>query len=214
MGGFMLPATAAQTTAQGDLVVAELRRQLRTGVQRIGGLKPGEGARSVASTLAVGVAYMRANNVDRGLQAALQRSVRRSGREAVIGRDIDRAHLAHLLRDYGVTDAALPPLADYATRDRALAALLRPNGFSTLVSTAARGLAGASADLDRIGGVIRPIRQSRDCEQWKEDMDIWSAIVTIVCSAAALAVPGGELACAFATGLLAGYLLIYWINCR
>src|SRR5215510_10621938 len=83
VGGFMLPATAAQNAAQGDLVVAELRRQLRAGVRKMGGLRPGEGARSVAATLAVGVAYVRANNVDRNLQAALQRAVRRNGRESL-----------------------------------------------------------------------------------------------------------------------------------
>jgi hypothetical protein len=210
----VLPVAAAQSGSQGDLVVAELRRQLRAGVRRMGGLKPGEGARSVASTLAVGVAYLHSNNFDRGLRAALQREVRRKGRESLIGRDIDRVHIAHLLRDHGITDMRLPPLADYGTRDRALTALLQPNGFSSLVDVAATQFTGASVDLDRVAGVIRPIRQTRDCQQWQQDIDFWSAIVSIACGAAALAVPGGEAACAFASGVLAGYLFFYWLYCR
>jgi hypothetical protein len=193
---------------RGDPVVNELRRQLRAGVRQMRGVRPGEGARAVSTALTFATAYGRSIRVDAQFQAFL----RRAGKWRLTDPEIDPAQVIGMLRDHGLTESRLPPLADLATRQKVYDLLLA-NGLTGMTERAAQSFSAISPELDKLAGVFRPVIDDR-CRPIMDNISIWSGVVTIACGPLSLAIPGaGELACAAATGALLGYLASYWTYC-
>jgi hypothetical protein len=190
-----------------DPVARELRRQLRAGVRQMRGLRPGEGARAVSAALTFAAAYGRSIRLDAQLQVFL----RRAGKWRLTEAEIDPAQVIGILRDHGLTESRLPPLADLATREKVYDLLLA-EGFTGFTERAAQRFSAISPELDKLAGVFRPVIDER-CQPIMDNISIWSGVVAIACSPPSLATGVGELACAAATGALAGYIISYWTYC-
>lgn len=192
---------------RGDPVVNELRRQLRAGVRQMRGIRPGEGARAVSTALTFATVYGRSIRVDAQFQAFL----RRAGKWRLTDPEIDPALVIGMLRDHGLTESRLPPLADLATREKVYDLLLA-GGLTGMTERAAQSFSAISPELDKLAGVFRPVIDER-CRPIMDNISIWSGAVAIACGPLSLATGVGELACAAATGALAGYLISYWTYC-
>src|SRR5262245_55148223 len=135
-----------------DPVARELRRQLRAGVRQMRGARPGEGARAVSAALTFAAAYGRSIRFDAQFQAFLKRA----GKWRLTDPEIDPAQVIGILRDHGLTESRLPPLADLATRQRVYD-LLVAKGLTGLIEKEAQRFRAISPELDKLAGVFRPV---------------------------------------------------------
>jgi hypothetical protein len=199
----------AQSRRRGNAapLVRELHEQLKAGVKGMRGPRPGEGARAVSATLAMGVAYARSIDLDAEVAAML----RRRGRVALTQDEIDPAFLAAILRDQGITTARPLPVVDLATRERVYD-LLAAEGFTSGVERFAAALAKRSVDMDRFNGMIRPVIYY-DCQPLMADIGYWGGVVAITCQPWSTATVIGGAACAIASGALGASLVAYAYYC-
>jgi hypothetical protein len=191
-----------------DPIVRELRRQLRAGVRQMRGARPGEGARAVSAALAFGAVYARTADLD----ASLKGSLRRIGRRRLTDPEIDPAYVIGIMRDHGLADPRLPPLADLTTREKVYDQLVG-GGITALFEREASTFAAASSDLDRFTGVFRPVRVNANCQPTMDSITFWSGVVAVACSPIVVGTGAGAYACAGATGILAGFLIAYATFC-
>lgn len=190
-----------------DPVARELRRQLRASVRQMRGARPGEGARAVSSVLAFGAAYARSIRLDAQFQAFL----RKAGKQRLTDPEIDPAHVIGILRDHGLTESRLPPLAHLATRERVYDLLLA-HGLTGMIEREAQVFSAISPELDKLSGMFRPVIDY-NCQPIMDSIGVWSGVVAISCSPPSLATGVGELACAFSQGVLIGYLIQWATYC-
>ena len=60
--------------------------------------------------------------------------------------------------------------------------------------------------------MLRPVVY-HDCQPIMDNIAWWSGVVGIACSPLSVVTAPGEVACAFSSGVLAGYLGQYWWYC-
>ena len=136
------------TGGRADLVHDELIRQLKEAVRAMRGDRPGEAARTVASTLRMLAAHYKASGLDEAFKSGLRAAIARDGRDAVLRWEANAEMAAAEARRFGVTEPPSRGPFNLVERERALEGMLE-NGCTIALLAAAAELARLAPQLDR-----------------------------------------------------------------
>lgn len=206
MGSGLLQETSGQSLSDGgDGIEKELAAQLRDNVKGMRGVKRGESARKLASTLRVCAAHHRDKGSDAAFRKYLQNSIRRRGRDAILQMEVDQRMLQSEVRQFGLTSLpALRPV-DYAEREKALAVLLA-GGLTPLMTQVADTLDRVSEGLDhqptlaRVQGQLPPYSTCPDLTNQLRLLEVTLAIACLF----------NPVACVIITGMWTGLMISLW----
>jgi hypothetical protein len=196
----------------GDVVHAELIRQLQAEVKGLRESGKPEHARAIASVLRIAAAHGEATGLDTTWKNGLASYIRRYGRRDALNRPADRPQWEAEMRSFGETNPELPFVADKdraAALDLVLAAGITPtlrSAAAAFDNTAVRLVERAARD-----GIVRVQAQDANCAELRRMYELLQWEMTVAC---AFSFIDGGIACTTLTGAAIGfYLSMWWQGC-